>query len=457
MDQIRKLGNRLKREWIEFYMKVDWTYVTMISLVLLCYLLVHDLVGETLLKTNSWDSYSLQTRRWLEGEVALERNYGHLELAIYKGRYFVSFPPFPSVLLIPWVLIYEEFTPNNIIMIIYVVIAITLAYKICKHFKMRNVLCAFWSVVVVLGCNMMWMSTMGGVWFQAQLVNMMLLLAAILSMLNNKRILSYIFVACAVGCRPFSILYFFVLLVYYFNMDYKEYRDNRHNIDKKDSDIDNQEENVVLENNAILYFKLIMNQFNGLVSAAIIGMGYMLYNYARFDNPLEFGHNYLPEFVESKDGQFNISYLLTNLYRVFIKGIKLKDNMGIEFTIYDGFWVHIANPIYILLYASIIISLYRIIKKGYKIDAIKITIIITLVTNIICLCLHKTMGGWQFGNRYLVDLIPFIFLYIILTKKQVGKINKLSRFEIFVGLAALIFNAYGTAFMYVNDLLEKMV
>ena len=222
MDKLRQLGERLKREWIEFYNKVDWTYMTMLALVFIAYVFIHDLIGETLLEHNSWDSYTLQTERWLQGKLDLERDYKFLEIATYNGRYYISFPPFPSVLLIPWVLIYGYKTPNNVIMIIYIMVALTLAYKIAQKFKIKNVFCAFWSVVVVLGCNMVWMSTMGGVWFQAQLVNMIFLLGAILAMLYNKRILSYVCVAFAVGCRPFSILYFFVLIVYYLGNDLKE-------------------------------------------------------------------------------------------------------------------------------------------------------------------------------------------------------------------------------------------
>ena len=34
----------------------------------------------------------------------------------------------------------------------------------------------------------------------------------------------------------------------------------------------------------------------------------MGYNLARFGNPLEFGHNYLPEFTRAADGQFSFAY-----------------------------------------------------------------------------------------------------------------------------------------------------
>ena len=470
MDGLKQLGARLRREWIEFYNKVDWTYMTMISLVFIAYVLIHDLTGETFLDHNLWDSYALQTERWLQGHMDLDRNYRYLEIATYNGRFYISFPPFPSVLLIPWVLLYGYETPNNVIMIIYTMIALTLAYKLAGKFKVRKAMCAFWSIVVVLGCNMMWMSTRAGVWFQAQLINMILLLAAILAMLNNKRILSYICVACAVGCRPFSILYFFVLLVYYFVNDMKEYKEgiekdtainenkkeikDKNEKEDKETDGENKDKGITLKG-IKLYGTMLLKQFQGLISAAAIGMCYMLYNFARFDDPLEFGHNYLPEFLESKDGQFHTNYVMYNLYRMFIRGIKLKKNWGLEFTIFDGFWMYIANPIFLLLFACIILCIAKRIKKEYRFNPVKITILIMLVLNILCLCMHKTLGGWQFGNRYLVDLIPFVYLYILATKQQRGTVNKLNRLEILIGTFAVMFNVYGAVYMHIDLLLRN--
>src|SRR5699024_8149717 len=42
-----------------------------------------------------------------------------------------------------------------------------------------------------------------------------------------------------------------------------------------------------------------------LLPAALAAACMMGYNLARFGNPLEFGHNYLPEFTRAADGQFS--------------------------------------------------------------------------------------------------------------------------------------------------------
>ena len=66
-------------------------------------LLVHSLAGGTLLVHSVYDSYALQAENWLAGRtwIADGEKYTWLELAVYKGRYYVSFPPVPSVLALP--------------------------------------------------------------------------------------------------------------------------------------------------------------------------------------------------------------------------------------------------------------------------------------------------------------------------------------------------------------------
>lgn len=425
MNDIKKIYHQLKELWKDMSKNMDWTFGIMIFLILIAYVLIHDLIGETLFEHNRWDSYTLQAKAWLEGRVSLEQNYECLELAIYKDNYYVSFPPFPSVAMLPWVLLYGIETPNNLIMIIYVMIALTLVYSIARHLKMREILAAFWSVVIVLGCSMFWMSTMGGVWFQAQILNMILCLGAILAMLNNKRVASYICIALAVGCRPFSIVYFFVLVAYYYDKDKTSQNSKNKIVDR---------------------IKVVVKQWPGIVCAAVVGILYMIYNGVRFDNPFEFGHNYLPEFMESKDGQFNIKYIPLNLYRIFIRSVTLKKNMGLEFSKFNGFNVFIANPIFIIFLVCIIVN---IIRKNTNL--LNTSIIITVVANILCICMHKTLGGWHFGNRYMVDMIPFVMFYIFLSKKEYKKINKVANWERIVAAFAIMFNAYGIIFMNLDN------
>ena len=85
------------------------------------YLLLHDLAGGTLLVHEPLDSYTLQALAWRNGEVCLTngQDYPWLELAIYNGKYYVSFPPLPSVLMLPLTFVFGENTPNTLTQLVF--------------------------------------------------------------------------------------------------------------------------------------------------------------------------------------------------------------------------------------------------------------------------------------------------------------------------------------------------
>ncbi|MCR5608863.1 MAG: hypothetical protein K6G26_07340 [Lachnospiraceae bacterium] len=394
----------------------NYSIVYAIVLVVIGFIFLHDLFGGTLFSHNAWDSYAIQAKAWLDGKVSLGQNYPWLELAVYKDDYFVSFPPFPSVLMLPWVIIYGLNAPNNLIMIMYVIVAIVLAYKIIRFFNYKEEEASFLAVVVVLGCNMLWMATMGGVWFQAQLVNMILCLGALLCMLNDRRKLSYFLIACAVGCRPFSALYFIVLFVWYYLKDKKEAKDDKESFVKI----------------------IIKGQGKSFIAPLVVAIVYMWYNYVRFDSPFEFGHNYLPEFTESQYGQFNIVYLWDNLKNLIFRGITIDKAFKIDIPRFNGFLFYIANPLFLVAMIYIVINI-----KNKSFDLIRIILASLTVVNLLCLCMHKTLGGWQFGARYTVDMIPYALLYIMLSKNN----KRLKRWEYFLGIFAIMFNLYGAIYI----------
>jgi len=273
---------------------------------------------------------------------------------------------------LPWTFYYGYETPNNIIMIIYVMITIFFAYLVARHFKMSAGKASFYACVLVLGSNMLWMSTMGGVWFQAQLLAMMLCTIAIYAMLKNKRIIAYLCVALAVGCRPFSIVYFLVLLVWFYLHDKKEHHKG--------------------------FFTTWLYQLEGWFAAAIVGVSYMGYNYVRFKDPFEFGHNYLPEFLEAENGQFSSVYFMENLKNIFTRKIEIAENGKLMFTEFDGFLFYIANPLFLIFFGCLILCIIRKLIEIIRHKKLIITrnfvvmgmIVIALILNTCMLCVHKT-------------------------------------------------------------------
>ena len=386
---------------------IDTGMLCIPALMLLGYIFIHMLFGGTLLSYNCWDSYSLQAMSWLSGRLDMGKNYEWLELAVYNGKYYLSFPPLPSVVMLPFVLLFGEKTPSNLVSALYGIFTAMIAYKILKKAGMKRGGAVFFAIAYVWGSNMLWLSTSGGVWFLAQGLNMLLLTACVYFAQQKMQMAAYAMAALAVGCRPFSVCMFLPLMAYFYMVDKDRPRADR-----------------------------IRGQIRSLIIPAFIALCYMLYNYVRFGNVLEFGHNYLPEFTESEKGQFSLSYILPNLYNLLLRPVTLRADLTLEYPLFDGFMFYIANPMFLIWFAAVVKDV-----RQKKLDAVRLCIVIAVLIELLLLCAHKTLGGWQFGARYTVDMLPMALMYLLLKKDEPGGISA------FIMAAGMMFNLYGALAM----------
>ena len=386
---------------------IDTGMLCIPALMLLGYIFIHMLFGGTLLSYNCWDSYSLQAMSWLSGRLDMGKNYEWLELAVYNGKYYLSFPPLPSVVMLPFVLLFGEKTPSNLVSALYGIFTAMIAYKILKKAGMKRGGAVFFAIAYVWGSNMLWLSTSGGVWFLAQGLNMLLLTACVYFAQQKMQMAAYAMAALAVGCRPFSVCMFLPLMAYFYTADKDRPRADR-----------------------------IRGQIRSLIIPAFIALCYMLYNYVRFGNVLEFGHNYLPEFTESEKGQFSLSYILPNLYNLLLRPVTLRADLTLEYPLFDGFMFYIANPMFLIWFAAVVKDV-----RQKKLDAVRLCIVIAVLIELLLLCAHKTLGGWQFGARYTVDMLPMALMYLLLKKDEPGGISA------FIMAAGMMFNLYGALAM----------
>ncbi len=406
MEKTRKLDDILPEE--------TRVLLALLAVMGMGYFLLSDLMGGTLFQHQQWDSYTLQAYNWLRGRTYIPDGdmYDWLELAIYEGRYYVSFPPLPSVVMLPFAALFGLATPNNAIVGFYGLIAAALAYEVMLTAGRSPRTSAFWALVCVWGSNMMWMTTNGGVWFQAQALNMVMCLAAVLAAMKGRKALSTTFLALAVGCRPWSAVYLPVFAVC-FAWDEREERGG--------------------------FCRSFLAQWRCLVGPVLIGVCYMAYNYVRFHNVLEFGHNYLPEFQRAEHGQFYIGYLWPNLKRLLFEPVRFRDGL-LDVPLFQGFMFYIANPLFII-WAIHFIRLA--VRKDLALEDILLAA--GMGTELLLTCMHRTLGAWQFGARYTCDLLPFAYMFLA---KRGPK--RVADWELLIGGLAIVFNVYGAMHMFFN-------
>lgn len=381
------------------------TILCAVAIMIVWFLCYHTLMGGTLLQTEYHNSYLVQVENWLNGSLKIQNGeqYTWLELAIFNGDYYLSFPPIPSVIMIPWYLIFGMSAPSNLIIALHSLIALVGVYFIFAKIGWSPEKCFYWTILATLGSNFLEIASNGGVWLQAQMLNFCFVSWGIYFWICKKYIPAFALLALSVGCRPFSVIICFIL--YFWSV------------------------------------RELFGQWGKIISMSIIpalvAFTLGMYNFVRFSNPFEFGHNYLPEFMNSPDGQFSLVYVIPNLINIF-RPITLDRSLKIQFEVFNGFVFFVANPIFAVWVLEIICSIKA--KSFKRKDAV---ILIGFVTGLLALCMHKTMGGWQFGTRYLVDLIPFCFLFFVGKGESKTTVQKYCILN-----CAAIFNMFGT--IYIN-------
>lgn len=346
--------------------------------------------GKTLLSSNPYNSYIRQAMAWCNGTLYLPENYPWLELAIYDGHYFVSFPPFPSYLLFPFAIILGDSTPDSLLAFCVMLVGVVYAVRIAKQCGLDDRTSVLLSTFLYCANNV-WMVTVDAwVWFFAQNLSLTLTLMAFYYGSVDKFGRSLLCLAAAVGCRPFQILYL-PLILYWL---------------------------IKSELNSWTNFKqLFLRRIYRFIPALLLGISYMVLNVLRFDNPFEFGHNYLPEFLRAEQGQFSLSYLLENIHRLFELPVFDPITKKLVFQGFNGTNIFIVFPI---LFVFLFILIERICSdvKHKSVCEIPGSVSIGLAVNlsiihVLLLCAHRTMGGAHFGNRYIIDTLPAIYWVLI--------------------------------------------
>ncbi len=352
-------------------------FAVLLLLFILLTALIHSLTGSSPFQPSPYNSYTLQAMAWRRGQTHLDMDYPHLELAIYKGRYFVSFPPVPGIPVFLLSFIFGLGVPDGLLVMLYAMAALTVIFRLLLRRGFSPLLSAVWSFSLCFSSSMLPLIFSGAVWYQAQVMAFMLTVCAIDRMDRDHPWPGLALYALAVGCRPFNALYGPLLVLLYV------FRQKERPIDHK-----------------TIFIRLLPGLLTGLLIALLYGW----YNWIRFDDPLEFGHSYLPEFSFQGGTQFSLQHIAGNVRTFFFALPFEKTADGIRIKQF-GFSLFIANPILTLV---LLRGAANLVKGRLKKE--QGLALLTLLIHLFFLMLHRTFGGYQYGARYAVDLIPYALL-----------------------------------------------
>lgn len=393
-----------------------WTArdTTALCAALLCTLFaslcVASLTGTRFLAHSAYDSYTLQALTWRSGRISLDQDYPWLELAIYQGRFYISFPQVPALPMLLLSFFFGDQTPSGLVTLLYLLGSVCALYALGRRYLPRGQ-AGLLACFAALGGSLLDLAvsghgSAGGVWYQAQLLGLLLTALAFLLLDGDRKsgwAWGLVCIALAVGCRPFNAVYVPVLLWL-----------------------------LLRKIKPASLASAAKTLWPYLLAPALIACAYGAYNAARFGSPFEFGHSYLPEFVESGEAMFSIARIPQNI-RYLLRMPAVQSDGTLTFPIIFGFGVYLTQPLLFMGIGRGVLRLFG--KRGDKADWL---LCVSALMHLLLLLTHRTNGGWQYGARYLCDMLPALFFLFVRGRRP------LHMAEAFLMGALILFNLYGT-------------
>ncbi len=283
----------------------------------------------------------------------------------------------------------------------------------------------------------MWTNlTFGGAWQLALGFAMLGELGAIyFTVFNRKPLLAGFFFALAFGNRTEILLtapIFMFLLWRKFDFKFQ----NSYSDDEFDS-ADESGEVKSIQNPK----SKIQNQILFCLAPFLLGILTLIYNTVRFNSPFDFGYARIPGVLNEpwyNHGIFSIYYIPNQAYEMLFKLWDVKSKF--PYLQPGGFS------------SSILLSspfLFLLLRFGKRDKILKYTAWAAILILTFLLWIHGNSGGWQFGYRYAMVLLPWAF--IILLENSPKKITIL---EWFLYLFSFVANIYATYLFFYTDYIK---
>lgn len=246
--------------------QADYTPLLLVWSCAVFYILLCSLLHINPTGTSGYSTYTLQALAWRNGKISLGMDYPWLELAVYQGDWYVSFPPVPSIPLFLLTFFFDDQTPDHLLVKLYVLAGCLGCYYMLRHAGYNKTASAGFALLLSFATCLLTLTTNGAVWYQAQTLAFALTACAAACVYCGHPTTGLFLYALSVGCRPFNALYGPLLYLLYVVQNYKTKS----------------------------IHQIIRSLIPGTLLGLLVASGFGTYNYFRFGDIFEFGHNYLP-------------------------------------------------------------------------------------------------------------------------------------------------------------------
>jgi hypothetical protein len=384
--------------------------------------------GGTLFKQSSSPQYVYLAFSFLHGKLNLVKSYGSTyDLILFKGEWYVPGGLAPALLMMPLVALFGLGFSDIFFSVFLGAISVTLLYDLLGHLGLdKNFSPRIWlTTLFAAGTVFWWVTSLGFVWFNAQVVAVLFMILFVRETLIDKRPwLAGIWLAMAALARPttlFAAAFYIVFIIF---------RDRS--------------------------TRLILRKC--LPFVAMLGTGGLIilaYNFLRFGGPFDFGYEFVQGNSElaaiiQKYGSFSLNYAPCNLY-ISIFGMPIITNKvfpGINQLCWYLASIKYNSPGHLIYFNPLGMSIFLTTPAFFYIFKARLRepLIMAAWAGIICimapLLMYYNTGFLQFGYRYILDVIVFVFIMLASVIKKVGRV------EILAILTSVLVNFAGMTLMF---------
>lgn len=382
--------------------------------------------GLTLTKQSSTPQYVYLAYSFLHRKANLiELPQSKFDLIKYEKKWYVPGGMAPALLMMPFVAVFGLKFSDIFFGVLIASINVSLLYLLLGYIPGMSSQKRNWlTVLFAAGTIHWWLSTMGNVWFNAHTVSVMFMLLYVIETLSSKRPwLTGIWLGLSVLSRPPTLFAASFFLVY---------------------SLWQTRWQVVEAAKKIVPFAAAFSFMLGIM---------LVYNEIRFGSPLNFGYHNLAISsplvdVEQLYGSFSPAFMPCNIY-VSLFGLpnfhtaQLSDTLCWHLTaIGHGFPApyEMIDPRGMGIFFTTPALLYIFRSRLREPIAASATIGILSVLPVDWMY-HNT-GLIQYGYRYSLDVIPFLFILVAIGMKNITIPARLLIF------ASIAMNVMGFALMF---------
>jgi len=339
------------------------------------------------------------------------------EFVPFEGLWYSVFPFGSVVSIVPFALLKVagviKDMPSTLIYALLAGAACLLLLKTGSKYDLpfgRVVLMAFG----ILFGTFTWTNlTMGGAWQLALGFAMVGELGAIYFTVYDRRpVLAGAFFAMAFGNRTEILLTAPIFLIL---------------LNRRDAEMPSEEQKADSLLSAIDLRKAAMF----CVVPFILGVSTLIYNYVRFHSFTDFGYARIPGVLDEpwyNHGIFSIWYIPRQAWEMLLKLWEVKD--AFPYIVPNGFSSSILLSSPLILFA---------LRMGSRDKVLKYCSWAAIAIMTVLLWMHGNSGGWQFGYRYWMVCLPWLFVILLETSPK-----KISPLEWVAYVVSFLANLYAT-------------